>query len=152
MDIPLTAQEVLTFQQIGIDPHYANLYTSTLSLDKYLCVIEDSESYLSFVNLQDGNTVTKHKAKLNRFAMHPSKNIFALCNSSIIQVFNLDNHQRLNNFYLPEGQTVCYLKWIDDDTIAFASNKSFFHWEIKQKDPKEMFVLNPEFATGNILN
>ena len=152
MDIPLTTQEVLTFQQIGIDPHYANLYASTLSLDKYLCVIEDSESYLSFVNLQDGNTVTKHKAKLNRFAMHPSKNIFALCNSSIIQVFNLDNHQRLSNFNLPEDQTVRYLKWIDDDTIAFASNKSFFHWEIKQKDPKEMFVLNPEFATGNILN
>ncbi|KAK8884028.1 Clathrin heavy chain 2 [Tritrichomonas musculus] len=155
MAVPLTSQEVLTFQQIGVDPQFANISNTALSQDKYLCIreVSDTDSFVVIVDLQNNNSVTKHKMKADTAVMHPSRNIIALRGASIIQVFDLNQKQRLNSFQLPEGQVVNYWKWIDEQTLAFVAGGSVFHWSIAgQSNPMPVFQLQPQLASGSIMN
>ena len=46
---------------------------------------------------------------------------------------------------------IIFSKWIDNETIAFASNDQFYHWNfLNQKEPKCLFVLSNEIREGTI--
>ena len=155
MALPITTSEVLTFQQIGVDPQFANISNTSLSQDKFLCIREvtDQDSFVVIVDLQANNNVTRHKMKADTAVMHPSKNIIALRGASVLQVFDLNQRQRLKSFQLPEGQVVNYWKWIDEDTLAFVAGGSVYHWQLSsQANPVNVFQLQQQLASGTIMN
>ena len=156
MEVPLISQEVLTFQQIGVDPQFASISNTALSQDKYLCIheVSDAGSYIVIVDLQNNNAVSKNAMKPDAAVMHPSRNIIALTRGSIIQVFDLDQKRRLNSFDLgDEGLVVNYWKWIDEQTLAFVAGGSVFHWSLADRSiPIPVFQLRPQLASGSIMN
>ncbi|KAK8842459.1 hypothetical protein M9Y10_026046 [Tritrichomonas musculus] len=155
MTVPLSSQEILSFQQIGVDTKFANISSTFLSQDKYLCIREvtDTGKYIVIVDLQNDNNVTKLKIIADTAVMNPYHNIIAAEGNSSIQVFDLSKKQRLNSFQLPNGQNVNYLKWIDDQTLAFISDHSIYHWSIEgQSSPNPIFKLQEQFQSGSIFN
>ncbi|KAK8842106.1 hypothetical protein M9Y10_026333 [Tritrichomonas musculus] len=156
MEVPLISQEVLTFQQIGVDPQFASISNTALSQDKYLCIheVSDARSYIVIVDLQNNNAVSKEAMKPDAAVMHPSRNIIALTGGSIIQVFDLDQKRRLNSFDLgAKGLVVNYWKWIDEQTLAFVAGGSVFHWSFADLSiPIPVFQLRPQLASGSIMN
>ena len=156
MTVPINSTEVLSFQQLGIDPQFAKMSFSALSRDKYLCVREvtDADSNVAIVDLQQGNSLTRHKMKADTAVMHPSRNIIALKGANQLQVFDLNQRSRLKSFALPEGQTVNYWRWIDDETLAFVAGGNVFHWSLQpaQSAPVPIVQLHPALTTGSIMN
>ena len=154
--VPINSSEVLTFQQLRIDPQFAKMSYSALSCDKYLCVREvtDTHSNVVIVDLQQNNNVTRHKIKADTAVMHPSRNIIALRGANQLQVFDLNQRARLKSFVIPEGQTVNYWRWIDDETLAFVAGGSVFHWSLQpaQSAPTPIVQLQPVLTTGSMMN
>ncbi|OHT11249.1 Clathrin heavy chain 1 [Tritrichomonas foetus] len=91
--------------------------------------------------------------KADTAVMHPSRNIIALRGASVLQVFDLNQRQRLKSFQLPEGQVVNYWKWTDEDTLAFVAGGSVYHWTLSsQSNPVAIFPLQGQLASGSIMN
>jgi clathrin heavy chain len=156
MAIPISTTEVLTFQQLGVDPQFASLSNSALSQDKWLCVREvtEAEANVVIVDLQGGNNVTRHKMKADAAVMHPTANIIALRGASALQVFDLNQRARLKSHQLPEGQLVQYWRWLDENTLAFVAGGGVFHWALEppRSAPVPVFQLQPQLVSGDILH
>ena len=108
MSNPINSTEVLSFQQLNIDPQFSSISNTALSNDKWLCVREvtQTDSNVVIVDLQNGNNVTRHKMKADAAVMHPSKNVIALKGNNVIQIFDLGQRIKLKSFTLPEGVVV----------------------------------------------
>ena len=88
MAVPLISHDILSFQQIGVDPKFVNI----------------SNAFIITVDLQNNNNVTKHKLNPDAAVMHPSLNIIALRLKSQIQVFDLN--QKTCNCQKAKLQTI----------------------------------------------
>lgn len=104
MAVPLISQDILSFQQIGVDPKFVNISNADLSQDKYLCICEVTDVFIITVDLQNNNNVTKRKMNADAAVMHPSLNIIALRLKSQIQVFDLN--QKTCNCQKAKLQTI----------------------------------------------
>ena len=155
MALPLISRKILTFQQIGVDSKFANISNATLSLDKYLCICEnsDTDSHVLIVDLRNKNKVIKHKINADTAVMHPSRKIIAFRSGSMIQIFDLNKNQCLKCCQLLEGQVVNYWKWINDQTLVLVSGGYICNWSITgQSNPIPIFILHPQLASGIVMS
>ncbi|KAH0790146.1 Clathrin heavy chain 1 [Histomonas meleagridis] len=154
MSVPINTTEVLNFQQFGIDPKFASISNTSLSKDKYLCVREvtETEGNVVIIDLQQNNSVTRHKNTADSAVMHPSRNVIAMRGGNVLQVFDLGARQRLKSFQLNPGQTVSYWTWLDDDILAFVSSGQVYHWSLSsQNNPIPIFQVQPPLSNGSIM-
>jgi clathrin heavy chain len=155
MSNPINSTEVLSFQQLNMDPQFASISNTALSNDKWLCVREvtQTESNVVIIDLQNGNNVTRHKMKADAAVMHPTRNVIALRGSNVIQIFDLGQRAKLKSYALPEGVVVNYWRWIDDDTLAFVAGTGVFHWSLSvDQPPVGIFQLQPAVSSGSVMN
>lgn len=155
MALPLISRKILTFQQIGVDSKFANISNATLSLDKYLCICEnsDTDSHVLIVDLRNKNKVIKHKINADTAVMHLSRKIIAFRSGSMIQIFDLNKNQSLKCCQLLEGQVVNYWKWINDQTLVLVSGGYICNWSITgQSNPIPIFILHPQLASGIVMS
>ena len=91
--------------------------------------------------------ITSKKKKKKVFIF--KKNNFLYIETNEIEIVEIETDRVIKNFDFK--REIIFSKWIDNETIAFASNDQFYHWNfLNQKEPKCLFVLSNEIREGTI--
>ena len=69
-----------------------------------------------------------------------------------VQAFNMATQQRLGAFKLPDGQSVEFWRYVDDQTVAIVTSTSVLHWTVSGNQPKKMFDRHDNLRGCKILN
>lgn len=128
---PIELVDVCQLGSLGISPQSFNFLSTTIESDHYVCCRESTDSGNSavIVDLKNNNNVIKKSMSADSVIMHPNQMIISLrANDTTIQVFNLDNKQRLKSNVMSEK--IVFWKWLDDKHLGLVTINSVYIWNV----------------------
>lgn len=128
---PIELVDVCQLSSLGINPQSFNFLSTTLESDHYVCCRETGESGNAavIVDLKNNNNVIRKSMSADSVIMHPGQMVISLrANDTTIQIFNLENKQRLKSNIMSEK--IVFWKWLDDQTLGLVTASSVYTWNI----------------------
>lgn len=128
---PIELVDVCQLASLGINPQSFNFLSTTLESDHYVCCREQSDSGNSaiIVDLKNNNNVIKKSMSADSVIMHPDKLVISLrANDTTIQIFNLDNKQRLKSNVMSEK--IVFWKWLNNETLGLVTINNVYIWNV----------------------
>ena len=130
-DIPIDFTELAQLTLLGISAALLDFRSTTLELDRYVCVRESGASgnTVAIVDLQNANEVTRKNMSADNAIMHLEQNVIALrANGTTIQIFNLGTKQRLKLHTMDEP--VVFWKWLTAEVLGLVTGLAVFVWPV----------------------
>jgi clathrin heavy chain len=152
MSAPITFHELFQLPALGITPQNINFSSVTLESDKFVCV-RDTVSPQKTITIIETATqqITTNKVNADSAIMNPTAKILALRAGNTMQIFNLDQKQRLKQYTMNEA--VIFWKWISATQIAIVTATAVYHWTLQGEEaPKQIFTRHQNLEGAQIIN
>lgn len=126
--------------------------------DRFICVREktsEQQAQVVIIDLEDPDNIMKRPISADSAIMHPDKRIIALKAGRQLQVFNLENKQKLKSYLMSEE--VLFWKWINTSTIGLVSETAVYHWNLEvgsaeAEAPRRVFERHSSLSGCQIIN
>ncbi|KAJ1507724.1 hypothetical protein HMI54_001426 [Coelomomyces lativittatus] len=152
--LPITFQEHLQLQSLGISSSSIGFNTLTMESDKFICVREkiDEVNQVVIVDMSDAGNLLRHPITADNAIMHPFEKIIALKAGRQLQVFNLDAKVKKTSFTTNED--VIFWKWVTPSKIGLVTETQAFLWNVDSPDqaPVKLFDRHSSLAGAQIIN
>lgn len=130
-DIPINFTQLALLPALGIAPESLDFKSTTLELDRYVCVRESGASgnTVAIVDLKNNFAVTRKNMSADSAIMHTTENVIALrANGTALQVFNLGTKQRLKlcTIELP----VVLWRWLTNEVLGLVTATHLYTWNV----------------------
>ncbi|CAK75677.1 unnamed protein product (macronuclear) [Paramecium tetraurelia] len=133
---PIRVQEAYRFSQLGVSQTNFKFGQIFFESDKYITIRETAPN--GDTQLLQFNFETKQ--------LISQKNIIALRaageqpNSTVIQIFNLDEKQRIKNVELNE--TIVFWRWVNPQKLAYVTPTAVYHINITNPNEQQVKVMD----------
>jgi len=154
--LPIRFQEVLNLATLGINPASIGFATLTMESEKFICIREqattpEGKSQIVIVDIQNPAALQRRPITADSAIMNPTLNILALKAGSQLQIFNIDQKQKMKATNMADA--VVFWKWIDSNTIAMVTNTTVFHWTLDgPEEPVKVFDRHSNLSDCQIIN
>ncbi|KAG5358570.1 putative clathrin heavy chain [Yarrowia sp. B02] len=136
-DLPITFQEHLQLQSLGVPEASIGFNTCTLQSDRFVCVRETANTgnTVAIIDLHNNNNVVRRNISADSAIMHPTDFVIAVrSKEGALQAFNLETKQRLGSSQL--SVPVVFWTWIDSETIGIVTETEILHWKVGSEPVK----------------
>jgi len=152
--LPIKFQQIVDLTSLGINSSAISFATLTLPSDRFICIREPQPSgqmNVVILDLSKPHSPTRRPITADAAIMHPTDNTLALKAGQTLQVFDIQQKKRLQQYNMTD--TVIFWKWITSKIIALVTKTSVYHWEIDgSSPPKKVFDRLPEMSEHQIIN
>ncbi|ODV62818.1 clathrin heavy chain [Ascoidea rubescens DSM 1968] len=158
-DLPIEFTELTNLvSDYSVDPSKIDFKNCTLSEN---CISIKDDSSVSIIPLKSSNSTNddalpspqsliKKNMNADSIIMHPNELIIGLKSNQTMQIFNLAEKKRLNNYTLPSpNETVLFWKWINPSYIVMVSNINLYLWNAVKLNSAPILLTQKNQALNN---
>jgi len=154
--LPIRFQELAQLTNLGVNPQSIGFATLTMESEKYICVREqaatpEGKSEIIILDLQNPSNVNRRPITADSAIMNPTQNILALKAGNTLQIFNIEQKQKIKACNLTDA--VVFWKWISPTMLALVTQTSVYHWPLEgATDPVKVFDRHASLSDCQIIN
>jgi len=152
--LPIKFQELFQLPAVGINPQAIGFATLTMESSKFICVREQAtdKSAVVIIDMANPQNPTRRPITADSAIMNPTQNIIALKAGQQLQIFNIDQKQRMKACQMTDQ--VVFWKWLNDNVLGIVTGTSVYHWTVDESttEPVKVFDRHASLNDCQIIN